>query len=351
MKMNRESVSFRAWRMPVPPKSILIIRMHAIGDVAITFPSCAALRDRFPETRLDFLTTESASSLAEALVMFDEVHRFPSCRNRWERLRNALRWAHRLRSIHYDIVIDLQRNWVSRLIRRAVSPTAWTEFNRFAPEPAGLRTMAAFHKAGFEELKPSYKLKLKKEITLTAIETLSARGWSENPRLILINPAGLWVTRNWPIQYYVDFAKRWLEQESVKFLFLGTDRILQQAEYFTSRLRDHTINLVERTTLAEAFAILQHVDLVVSEDSGLMHMAWVSGVPTLALFGSSRHDWSGPIGEHTLCLHSGDLPCGACMSPTCRFNDVHCLTRYTPEEVYEKAIGLLQQTEKRVLPP
>jgi heptosyltransferase-2 len=67
----------------------------------------------------------------------------------------------------------------------------------------------------------------------------------------------------------------------------------------------------------------------------------VSGVPTLALFGSSRHVWSAPLGDHTMCLHSGDLECGSCMEPTCRYGDVHCLTRYSAEHLVERAAALL----------
>ena len=101
------------------------------------------------------------------------------------------------------------------------------------------------------------------------------------------------------------------------------------------------MNLVGKTTPSQALAIVQRASLVLTEDCGLMHMAWVSGVPTLALFGSSRHVWSAPLGHHTLCLHSGDLECGACMEPTCRYGDVHCLTRYSSEDVVEHAVILI----------
>jgi ADP-heptose:LPS heptosyltransferase len=70
-------------------------------------------------------------------------------------------------------------------------------------------------------------------------------------------------------------------------------------------------------------------------------MAWVSGIPTLAMFGSTRSDRATPIGKHTLLLHSSDLICGNCMLETCLYGDSHCLTRYTPEFVFEKAVALI----------
>jgi len=101
------------------------------------------------------------------------------------------------------------------------------------------------------------------------------------------------------------------------------------------------ISIVNQTTPSQAFAILQHTSFVLSEDSGLMHMAWVSGIPTLALFGSTRSDWTRPLGGKSFFLDSSDLPCGNCMQEVCRYGDVHCLTRYTPEFVFEKAVGIM----------
>ena len=111
------------------------------------------------------------------------------------------------------------------------------------------------------------------------------------------------------------------------------------------RLGDKLISLVGMTTQAEAFNILQSADLVLTEDSGLMHMAWVSRIPVIALFGSTKSAWSKPIGKYSVCLDSTDLECGECAQPVCRYNDVHCLTRHTPDRVIMIARELLQRRE------
>ena len=72
-----------------------------------------------------------------------------------------------------------------------------------------------------------------------------------------------------------------------------------------------------------------------------MHMAWVSEIPTLAMFGSTRSDWARPLSLHSYFVDSSDLPCGNCMQETCAFGDNHCITRYTPEFIFEKAIELV----------
>jgi heptosyltransferase-2 len=116
-----------------------------------------------------------------------------------------------------------------------------------------------------------------------------------------------------------------------------------KAGLFRSHLKERFIDLTGKTTPFEAFSLVGKAKLMLTEDSGLMHMAWVQGVPTIALFGSSPDYWSAPLGEWSQCLSSSDLPCGNCFSETCQFGDVHCLTRYTPEFVVEAACSLLSK--------
>jgi len=97
------------------------------------------------------------------------------------------------------------------------------------------------------------------------------------------------------------------------------------------------------TSAAEAFAIIQKADLMVSEDSGLMHMAYISGIPVVGLLGSTRNDWTDPKLPYTRFFHSADLACGNCMKAVCIHGDVRCLSRVSPEMVFEKAKELLKK--------
>ena len=176
------------------------------------------------------------------------------------------------------------------------------------------------------------------------IRILTNAGWNGRDKLIVLNPAGGFATRNWPIQNYISFANTWLKEigPEVTFLFLGIGRLKEKAATISASLEKiRTINLVDRLTPSESFSVIRCAHLVLTEDSGLMHMAWVQRVPTLALFGSSPSYWSAPMGHWTKCLNSSDLPCGNCCSDICRFGDVRCLTRYSPEQVLEEARKLL----------
>jgi len=160
--------------------------------------------------------------------------------------------------------------------------------------------------------------------------------------LVVLNPAGAFITRNWPLNSYLGFSQVWLDHfPNTQFVMLGVRLIKEKAAFLKGELDGKLIDLVNKTTVAQAFAIIQQTKFVLSEDSGLMHMAWISGIPTLAMFGSTRSDWSTPLGKHTLLLHSSDLECGNCLRETCIYGDTRCLTRYTPEFVFEKALSLI----------
>ena len=229
---------------------------------------------------------------------------------------------------------------MTRLIRRICVPESWSEFDRFSPIPAGERVLETFRAAGFADLTPSYAPGVRPELLEKARIRLLGLGWDGTTPLVCLNPAGLWKTRNWPLENYIRLAGDWLLRENVMFVLIGTDRISSESSQLAGSMSAPILNLVGKTTLDEAFAVIQHLSAMVSEDSGLMHMAWVSGVPTVAIFGSSRYDWAAPLGPHSSLLHSGDLECGACMSPICARGDLYCLNRVTPESVLKLALSL-----------
>ncbi len=243
----------------------------------------------------------------------------------------------------YDVVIDLQNNILSEFVRRALRPAAWSAFDRFSPRSAGERNRLTIEAAGLGNNQIDTRLRLRQ--SSSAMVILNRSGLTDADRLVVLNPAGAFATRNWQMQKYVLFARQWLQRwPETKFLVLGTSFIAEKAGYLERELREHLVNLVGQTRPSEVFALLQRVTLVLSEDSGLMHMAWVSGTPVVALFGSTRSDWSRPLGPHSLLLDSSDLPCGNCMEAACARGDVFCLSRRSPEEVFARAVSLLGES-------
>ncbi|MDP4264762.1 MAG: glycosyltransferase family 9 protein [Bacteroidota bacterium] len=340
------NIPARPWSKNKPPRRILAIRLQAMGDLAAALPYLQDLRDSFPPSvKIDLLTREEVEDIPRNILLFNKVFSIGGGRNFKKQLASTFLLLPKLFIQRYDVIIDLQNNLVSKIVRKSLLPKAWSVFDRFSPIAGGERYRLTIEAAGIGKIKAANRFHLKNPASGVAI--LKKNGWEEQNDLVVLNPAAAFETRNWNIHNYVVFAKLWLSEfPRTQFLVIGTSFIASKADFLKEQLGEKLISLVNKTTPSEAFAVLQQVKFVLSEDSGLMHMAWGSGVPTLGLFGSTRTDWVRPLGEHTFFLDSSDLPCGACMQETCRFGDVHCLTRYTPEKVIHHAFSLLQRLEK-----
>ena len=339
---KHESLMVQPWLSSLPPKKILAIRLQALGDTVITLPYLQSLQNTLPSTRIDFLTREEFQDLPRSLNLFHHVHTVGGGRDSSKQLVSALGLIPKLRRENYDVVIDLQRNRLTRLVRMILHPRSFSEFDRFSLASAGERTRTTIDKLGFRTIDAVLPaLRLCDEHY--GIDKLMECGYDPSKILIVLNPAGNFVTKSWPLENYVEFARLWREavNKDTQFLVLGLNMIAEKALSLKNWIGNGLMNLVGRTTTGEAFNILRHASLVLSEDSGLMHMAWVAGAPTVALFGSSRSVWSRPLGDVSVCLNSSDLECGECLQPTCRFGDVRCLTRYTPGFVFDTARKLL----------
>ncbi|MEP7163294.1 MAG: glycosyltransferase family 9 protein [Ferruginibacter sp.] len=332
----------RPWKGAVMPRRILAIRLQAMGDLVITLPYLQQLKKMLPAgTRLDLLTREEVDAIPRNIYLFDRVYSIRGGRNVKKQFLYTGLLLPKLMLSRYDVVIDLQNNIVSEFTRRALMPKAWSLFDRFSPIAAGESTRLTIEAIDLGNCfadDTGFKFKNGNEV----VGLLKNNGWDGKSELVILNPAGAFITRNWPTENYAGFAKCWLGRfPNTQFLVIGVNTILAKAAVLKNILGDKLIDLVNKTNPVQAFAIIQKVKFVLSEDSGLMHMAWVSGIPTLAMFGSTRSDRARPLGRHSLLLHSSDLVCGNCMQETCIYGNTHCLTRYTPEFVFEKAISLV----------
>jgi ADP-heptose:LPS heptosyltransferase len=334
------NIPAKPWKEDRAPKRILAIRLQAMGDLVITLPYLQALRNQLPSVKLDLLTLKEVDPIPRNLHLFDKVYSIGGGRRFKLQLALSFLFLPLLLFRRYDVVLDLQNNLISRIARKTLNPRAWSQFDKKSPRSAGERTRLTIEAAGFKSIFACSSFSLKQDFNVGNF--LRKNGWDGKTDLVVLNPAGAFITRNWPLNSYLGFSQVWLDHfPNTQFVMLGVRLIKEKAAFLKGELDGKLIDLVNKTTVAQAFAIIQQTKFVLSEDSGLMHMAWISGIPTLAMFGSTRSDWSTPLGKHTLLLHSSDLECGNCLRETCIYGDTRCLTRYTPEFVFEKALSLI----------
>lgn len=314
------------------------MRFQALGDVVITLPYIQGLKKAYPATQLHFLTRAEVCEIPMALDLFQEVFVIRGGRSSKLQFLHALTLLPRLLTKRYEVVIDLQNHWISRFMRKTVNPKAWSEFDRVSKRSAGERTRLTIEAAGFAGINIQPAFHHSPEISQRATQLLNEAGWDGSSWLVGLNPAGNFDSRNWPIENYVEWAKLWkMAYPHSQFVLMLTRQHETKARRLKEELNNACIDLSDKTSQAMAFAMVSRLKFMLSEDSGLMHMAWSQGVTTLALFGSSRSDWAAPQGVWSAHYDSSDLACGPCMLPVCKFGDNRCLTRLSPQQVFEKA--------------
>lgn len=336
-----EPIEARAWRKAGLPKKVLFIRLHAFGDVLVAMPSAQHLKELLPEVELQLLVGAPYAALPRNMPVFGKVHALKHARGGWKMGLDLLALYPTLLLERFDAVVDLQNNVFSRAIRRALFPNAWTQFDRFSKIHVTQRYQNTVNAIGLAHTETGRKIALRDEYA--GLEKLRESGWNGQDQLIVLNPCGMFASRQWGVDKYGAFARSWLEQVNLdaKFVLLGYADLRERTLALEKNLGASCLNLIGKTTVQEVFNIVRRADLTLSDDGGLLHASWINQVPTIGFLGASPSYWGRPLGEKSFGFTSEDLPCGNCHRADCIWGDNRCLARVTPEMAVEKAKQLL----------
>ena len=145
--------------------------------------------------------------------------------------------------------------------------------------------------------------------------------------------------KRWPVDNFVAVARHFIATREAKIVLLGAAADVPVAEEFARQL-PQVENRVGKTTLVEFMDALVTARLVVCNDSGAMHLASALGVPTLAIFGSTEPQLTGPMGARSRVLRH-HVPCSPCFLRECPL-DFACMRNITPESAIVVAEAMLR---------
>jgi len=137
-----------------------------------------------------------------------------------------------------------------------------------------------------------------------------------------------------PAKQWRHFPELALLLDRDNIVVLGTEADRESAREIARRAPGRVTDLTGKTSLTEAASIMSGARAVVSNDSGLMHLAAYIGTPVIGLFGSTSPDWTRPLGKRSLALKS-DEPCSPCFDRICRYSHYRCLENIVPEAVVD----------------
>jgi heptosyltransferase-2 len=144
--------------------------------------------------------------------------------------------------------------------------------------------------------------------------------------------------KRWPPAYFAKLAQRLSEKGYATWL-LGSAKDKEHADKIAALCQAECRNLCGQTDLGDAIAILSCAQLVVSNDSGLMHIAAALDRPLIALFGSSSPQFTPPLSDQAQVMQL-NLECSPCFKRECPLGHFNCMNQLTPDLVWQKITSM-----------
>jgi heptosyltransferase-2 len=144
--------------------------------------------------------------------------------------------------------------------------------------------------------------------------------------------------KRWPDSHYAQVAQRLIDQGKQVWLFgSGKDREVTEKirQALTPDAAEHCFNLAGDTSLVEAVELLASCDTVVSNDSGLMHIAAAVGCKIVAIYGSSSPEYTPPLSDNVKIINT-DIECRPCFKRTCPLGHMDCLNKLSAKRVFDE---------------
>ena len=172
--------------------------------------------------------------------------------------------------------------------------------------------------------------------------------WALRPgRWVILQPGARWDTKRWPPSRFAEVVRRLAERdEHLNFAVLGGQADRELARQILPTEGGRFLDLTGRTSLAEMVEWMRLSDLVITNDTGPMHVAAALRKPIVALFGPTNPSSTGPYGQPSAVLQDRRLPCVPCMRRVCTYPEpLACLHAITATQVYESACQRLARPE------
>jgi heptosyltransferase II len=348
---------------------ILIFAYHGLGNFIMYTPALKLLRERYPDARID-LQVGNNTGCEEVLAgagLFDNIYNLPYSAG----LRAWMSRAREARATGYDLTINEfhSHSWPLALLVLAsgapfraghVTSPGWSRrFSRYSfvfNIPVRMRedeheieryidlvTAVGARRINLSDARPF--MHLEDECVEFARQFLNKNGSKGRGVVIGVqagtSPAMRW--KQWPIERYREVIERVLADRSdARVVLFGSPSEVEMIRELARGLDNRVLIAAGKTSVKQVAALIHQCDLLLCNDSGLMHAAVAVGTPVVAIYGPTDIRRTAPLGaRHIVIRH--ELSCSPCFKLEgdeqvwlCPHHD--CLATITPDEVYDKVM-------------
>ncbi|QWD59894.1 lipopolysaccharide heptosyltransferase II [Polynucleobacter sp. MWH-UH35A] len=336
--------------------SILIIAPNWIGDAVMSQPLLASLKTQYPNAKIDVLASTWVAPIYRACT---EVHEVIEAKFEHRKLQWSLRkqLADELATKNYQACFVLPNSFKSAIIPWLASipfrvgyrgEMRFGLINLTLDNPSKVnRPPMVEHYLALSQLLDDGQAPLLVSNTTPKLNVSAAANLSVQTKLQnnSIDPANVYImcpgaeygqTKRWPTHHFAELAQRLIDSNpNNQIILLGSkgDRSLAQEIYSQTERSVQIYNWCGDTLLDEAIALIGMSKAVISNDSGLMHIAAALKTPQVAIFGSSDPAHTPPLSDKARVIWL-NLPCSPCHKRVCPLGHLKCLNDILPEQVF-----------------
>ena len=338
---------------------ILVVNVNWVGDVLFSTPAIRALRGHFPQAHIACMVVPRCKEVLELnphineLIIYDE-------KGEYKGLIGKLKLISALKARHFDCVFLFHRS-LTRTLMVALSgikervgiynpKRGFLLTKKIEPQPADIHKVEQFLNIikgigiDVSGAGKGMDLFIDKEDEAFAGNFLKSCGINNNEPFIILNPGGNWDLKRWPAENFAKLGDMLYEKYKMPIAITGAQKDVELGKKIAGMMRNKPVIACGETTLRQLAAIMKRASLVMSNDSGPMHIAVSQGARTIAIFGPTDPKVTGPYGKglYAVVQRSSGKP--GCKIPcyNLRCEDALCMKAVTVEDIMWEADKLLK---------
>ncbi len=343
-------------------EKILIIRLSSIGDIILSSPLIRCLRNKFPNSQIDFLVRNDYSDLVKYNPHLSKVIGF-DIRGGFNSLKQLTR---QLKQENYSIVLDIHNSLRSRYIRHFSKPKSvhivdkrtaarfcLINFKRNLYQkdiPVAERYLETAKELIVENDKKGLEIFIHDNHQNKIAEKLLQVRSSDIKLIVGVAPSAKHNTKKWQADKYVELLARLVSEQDALVLAFGGIEDKKEIDDIVNKVNEITIkqaaiNFAGELSLLENAAAFDYCNVVITNDTGLMHLAAARKKKVVALFGPTVREFGFfPYGTENIVVEDKTLSCRPCShigSKTCPKKHFKCMQDISSEKVYTEVKHIL----------
>jgi len=329
-------------------KRILVFNVNWLGDVLFTTPAIRALRKQYPDSHIACVAPERCREILELNPHINEIISFDE-RKANKSIPSKIEFIYSLKKKKFDVVFLFHRSftrlflvWLAGIKRRVGYDRKKLSFLLTDKIPAVDRD--SLHRVDYflnivrpfceGEPDKNYALKIDRSDTEYVKKLLKENQIEENDKFVILNPGANWVFKRWPVEHFAKLADLLQDKFKVRIVISGAKQDMDLAEQIKKLAHNELTILSGKTNLKQLAALFKLAKLIVSADSGPLHIALAVGTRTVSLFGPTSSKITGPYDLQLHKVIQKNVTCAIpCFDVVC--GDGKCMKEILPDDVFD----------------